>query len=100
MLYLISWQNSSLPNPLDLLLVAAQTVFPLDYILYTGIVLFLLAAALAGDYRTTNLSTNLPNVSQECGSWVSGCAACLCTGSEPGAPRPAASFSLSSVSCW
>lgn len=41
-------QNSSLPNPLDLLLVAAQTVFPLDYILYTGIVLFLLAAALAG----------------------------------------------------
>ena len=28
-------QNSTLPNPVDLLLVCAQQIFPMDYILYT-----------------------------------------------------------------
>ena len=31
-------QNSTLPNPVDLMLVFAQQVFPLDYILYTLLV--------------------------------------------------------------
>merc|ERR1719228_40684 len=43
-----SLQNSSLPNPLDLLLVAAQKVFPLDYILYSGLMLFLVSCSTAG----------------------------------------------------
>ena len=29
------FQNSTLPNPVDLLLVCAQQIFPMDYILYT-----------------------------------------------------------------
>lgn len=43
-----SLQNSSLPNPLDLLLVATQRVFPLDYILYTGLMLFLVSCSTLG----------------------------------------------------
>jgi len=43
-----SLQNSSLPNPLDILLVAAQQVFPLDYILYTALVLFLVSCSTTG----------------------------------------------------
>lgn len=41
-------QNSSLPNPVDLLLVLAQQVFPLDYILYTVLILFLLSCSMSG----------------------------------------------------
>jgi len=41
-------QNSSLPNPLDLLLVLAQQVFPLDYVLYTIMTLFLLSCSMSG----------------------------------------------------
>lgn len=41
-------QNSSLPNPVDLLLIFAQSVFPLDYILYTAMVLFLLSCSMSG----------------------------------------------------
>jgi len=41
-------QNSTLPNPVDLMLVFAQQVFPLDYILYTLLVLFLLSCTMSG----------------------------------------------------
>jgi len=41
-------QNSSLPNPLDLVLVLAQQVFPLDYVLYTIMTLFLLSCSMSG----------------------------------------------------
>merc|ERR1719336_1129341 len=41
-------QNSSLPNPVDLLLVLAQQVFPLDYVLYTVLVLFMLSCSMSG----------------------------------------------------
>lgn len=40
--------NSSLPNPMDMLLVASQAVFPLDYLLYCTLVLFLLACSMSG----------------------------------------------------
>jgi len=40
--------NSSLPNPLDFLLVFAQNVFPLDYILYITLILFLLSCSMSG----------------------------------------------------
>jgi len=40
--------NSSLPNPLDLLLVVSSTVFPVDYVVYTGIVLFLVLSSMSG----------------------------------------------------
>ena len=43
-----SLHNSSLPNPLDLALIAAQTIFPLDYILYTALVVFLVSCSTAG----------------------------------------------------
>jgi LMBR1 domain-containing protein 1 len=42
------FQNSTLPNPMDLLLVACQSLFPLDYILYTLTVLFLLFCSMSG----------------------------------------------------
>ena len=32
--------NSTLPNPVDTVLVYAQRVFPLDYVVYSGMVLF------------------------------------------------------------
>jgi len=41
-------QNSSLPHPVDLLLVLAQQVFPLDYVLYSVLVLFLLSCSMSG----------------------------------------------------
>ena len=34
--------NASLPNPVDAVLVLAQRAFPLDYIVYSGMVLFFL----------------------------------------------------------
>ena len=40
--------NSTLPNPADTVLVLAQTVFPLDYVLYTLMVLFLLSCSMSG----------------------------------------------------
>jgi LMBR1 domain-containing protein 1 len=43
-----SLQNSSLPNPVDMLLVLAQQVFPLDYLLYTLMILFLLSCSMSG----------------------------------------------------
>jgi len=43
-----SLHNSSLPNPMDLLLVAAQTVYPLDYVLYCVLVIFLLSCSMSG----------------------------------------------------
>jgi len=41
-------QNSTLPNPVDLLLVCAQQIFPMDYILYTLMILFLLFCSMSG----------------------------------------------------
>lgn len=41
-------QNSTLPNPVDLMLVCAQQIFPLDYIVYTLLVLFLLSCSMSG----------------------------------------------------
>lgn len=43
-----SLQNSSLPNPLDIVLVAAQQIFPLDYVLYIALVVFLVCSSTAG----------------------------------------------------
>ena len=40
--------NSTLPNPADMLLVWTQQVFPLDYILYSLMVLFLLSCSMSG----------------------------------------------------
>ena len=40
--------NSTLPNPADMLLVFTQQVFPLDYILYSLMVLFLLSCSISG----------------------------------------------------
>ena len=40
--------NSSLPNPADLMLVYSQQIFPLDYILYSLLVIFLLACTMSG----------------------------------------------------
>ena len=40
--------NSTLPNPADMLLVFTQQVFPLDYILYSLMVLFLLSCSMSG----------------------------------------------------
>lgn len=40
--------NGTLPNPVDLLLVYAQDIFPLDYILYTGMVLFFVFTSMSG----------------------------------------------------
>ena len=39
-------KNASLPNPVDLLLVYAQEAFPLDYIMYGGIVLFFIFSSI------------------------------------------------------
>ena len=40
--------NSTLPNPADMVLVLVQQVFPLDYILYSLMVLFLLSCSMSG----------------------------------------------------
>ena len=37
-----------MPNPIDIVLVWAQAVFPLDYILYSGMILFLVMCAITG----------------------------------------------------
>ena len=41
-------QNSTLPNPMDLVLLLAQKVFPLDYVLYAGTILFFILCTLSG----------------------------------------------------
>jgi len=41
-------KNSSLPNPLDFVLIFAQKIFPIDYIVYTGTVLFLILCSMSG----------------------------------------------------
>ena len=41
-------QNGTLPNPVDLLLVEAQSVFPLDYIIYCVMILFFLFCSMTG----------------------------------------------------
>jgi LMBR1 domain-containing protein 1 len=41
-------RNGTLPNPTDMLLVYAQVAFPLDYIIYTGIVLFFMISSVFG----------------------------------------------------
>lgn len=41
-------QNGTLPNPVDIILVYAQDVFPLDYILYSGIILFFVFCSMSG----------------------------------------------------
>jgi len=41
-------KNGTLPNPTDMLLVYAQVAFPLDYIIYTGIVLFFVISSVFG----------------------------------------------------
>ena len=40
--------NSTLPNPADMLLVFTQQVFPLDYIIYSLMILFLLSCSVSG----------------------------------------------------
>lgn len=40
--------NGSLPNPVDMLLVYSQVVFPLDYIIYCGMILFFLLCSISG----------------------------------------------------
>ena len=41
-------QNGSLPNPVDIILVHSQSVFPLDYIVYCIMILFLLFCSMTG----------------------------------------------------
>lgn len=43
--------NHTLPNPLDLLLVYAQKVFPVDYVLFVVLVLFLVLCTIYGIQR-------------------------------------------------
>jgi len=40
--------NATLPNPVDSVLVYAQSVFPLDYVIYSGMVLFFLFSSMSG----------------------------------------------------
>jgi len=40
--------NSSLPNPIDMVMLVAVKLFPLDYLLYIGLVLFLLICSMSG----------------------------------------------------
>ena len=40
--------NGTLPNPLDLTLVYAQDVFPLDYIIYIALILFFVFSSMSG----------------------------------------------------
>ena len=40
--------NGSLPNPLDIVLVYSQDVFPLDYIIYCGLVVFFIFCSMSG----------------------------------------------------
>ena len=41
-------KNGTLPNPLDLTLVYAQDVFPLDYVIYTSLILFFVFSSMSG----------------------------------------------------
>lgn len=41
-------QNGTLPNPVDILLVYAQSVFPLDYIMYCIMILFFFFCSITG----------------------------------------------------
>ena len=41
-------KNATLPNPVDTLLVYAQSVFPLDYIIYSGMILFFVFSSMSG----------------------------------------------------
>lgn len=41
-------KNGTLPNPVDIVLVFAQAAFPLDYVLYSGIVLFFVFSSMSG----------------------------------------------------
>jgi len=43
--------NGTLPNPMDMALVFLQNTFPLDYILYLGMVLFFLITSISGVKR-------------------------------------------------
>ncbi|XP_022093239.1 probable lysosomal cobalamin transporter [Acanthaster planci] len=43
--------KSTLPNPVDMLLVVMQQVFPLDYIVFVGLVLFFIYSSMAGIRR-------------------------------------------------
>ena len=54
--------NASLPNPVDAVLVLAQRAFPLDYIVYSGMVLFFL---LRSDLCAGCHINFKPNISQE-----------------------------------
>ena len=40
--------KNTLPNPADFILVYAQDMFPLDYIIYTGIILFFVFCSMSG----------------------------------------------------
>ena len=44
-------KNGTLPNPMDMSLVRLQNVFPLDYILYNGMVLLFLASSISGIFK-------------------------------------------------
>ena len=46
--YSYTLPKSSLPNPLDIVLLYAQRVFPLDYILMTGLVLYFVFCSMGG----------------------------------------------------
>ena len=41
-------QNFTLPNPIDMLLVQSQKVFPLDYVIILGITWLLVMCTLSG----------------------------------------------------
>lgn len=40
--------NATLPNPIDLMLVYTQRVFPLDYILMSGLIVYFFFCTMAG----------------------------------------------------
>ncbi len=40
--------NGTLPNPVDMLLVYSQAVFPLDYIIYCGMIVFFILCSISG----------------------------------------------------
>ena len=40
--------NGTLPNPMDILLVYAQDIFPLDYILYSLMIVFFVLCSMSG----------------------------------------------------
>ena len=44
-------RNGTLPDPVDTILVYAQAIFPLDYLIYCGIVLYFVLCTLSGVKR-------------------------------------------------